>query len=141
MVPGDVTEIVMLPEAPEFVPAVKVTPSVSAAGLFRSGPPPDRQPIVQVVCPLTVPMPESAATVTVVPAAIGLPLVSCTLNVNEVALVAPPLTLWGMDIEDTLEVMDAPDVDMISRCDAPIARVEVLQLDPGVLPVHVIPTN
>src|ERR1700719_373670 len=84
LVPGDVTVIVMFPTAPALADAVKVTESSSPPSAVR-------HPIVQLApWPLIVPIAASATTDTVVPAAIGLPLKSCTVK-----LIPPVLTGAG----------------------------------------------
>ena len=76
-VPGEVTVIVMLPTAPALAPAVKVAVRLSPPSAVR-------HPMVQdTPDPLTVPMAVSAVTLTVVPAAMGLPFASTTLKLIE----------------------------------------------------------
>ena len=87
-VPGDVTEIVMLPLAPAVAVAVNVTERVSpppvVAGGSKGGPDRVRHPMVQdAPGPVIVPMAHSAVTLIVVPAAIGLVFKSSTLKAIE----------------------------------------------------------
>ena len=77
------------------------------------------------------PMLESAVAVTVVPAAIGLPFKSCT--VNWIDAEAPAAS----DSDDGLGLICAADVDMMSRWDTPIASVVELHD----VPEQVIPLN
>src|ERR1700722_897808 len=134
----------MLPTAPAVVPAVSVTtvdwppravlqPTVSAAP-----------------GPLIVPIAVSAVTAIVVPPATELPFISCTLNCTLPVLVAPPETLTGIvsvvaavppNPVVPVTVTFAALVDMMIRCSTPIASVEVVQVEPGVVPVQVMPTN
>jgi len=75
LVPGVVTEMVMLPLAGGVVGTAAVKPALS-----ESPPSPDRQPIVKLAPDVAmVPMAESAVTATTVPAGMGLPLVSVTV--------------------------------------------------------------
>ena len=104
--------MMILPAPPAVELAVKFAVRVSAPG--PAGPPPLRQPIVKLAPdpPLIVPAPESAVVATVVPAAIGFPFWSCTVNVicAEVACV-----IGDNDEEMLVTVMFAAEVDMMSR--------------------------
>src|ERR1700722_593094 len=125
LVPGDVTEIVMLPTAPELVDAVNATVRLSAAALGGAAPgQPERHPIVQLAPePEIVPMAASAVTVTVVPAAIGLPFASCTVKLIVPTLVTAGVVVLGLIVRGlppakpgTLAIPTfATDVDMIIK--------------------------